>query len=261
MSGPSSTGATASRSSSRRRTDAVFRGDQQIEHGRVADLGELRFEPIERGEIRRRAVEQRPEPVAVDEPAPDPRRDRPSRLGGVVHRIEQHRGPAVVDECVEGAVDHRSGLADLEAHLHDPQGVQRRVLDGREGPAQVDGRRDGDMLQDGGIPRGIRIRELPPGQQLPNLLAQRGIGQGTRARGAEFGVRRQLRQHADQAVRNRLAARVGGGAHDVDDGIDSHALRGVQHEGVSLHQIAAHLHQTAQRLGAERADEARRAAA
>jgi hypothetical protein len=66
---------------------------------------------------------------------------------------------------------------------------------------------------------------------------------------AGFGVRRQLGEHAHQAVRDRLPLASAAAFDEVHDGLHGHAFRRVVHEGVAPRGVAAHLHQPAQRLG------------
>ena len=109
---------------------------------------------------------------------------------------------------------------------------------------------------------GFGILELPAGEQ-PCCTCSRSAASasGRTVLGAQLGVRGELREHPDQAVGDRLAAGVPRRLDDLDHGVNRHAVRGVEDERAALPDVAAHLHQPAQRLGPQRRNQRGRAPA
>jgi hypothetical protein len=72
------------------------------------------------------------------------------------------------------------------------------------------------------------------------LLAQRTVGRRSGTLLTRLGVRGQLREHAYQSVRDRLAVGGGRGLHELHDRIHGHAIGRLVHERVAPGGVAAH---------------------
>ena len=157
---------------------------------------------------------------------------------------------------VHRPVHERSASTRLQAHLQDTQRIM--VLE-RSSTRRTPGASGGDRepLQELSVRLRIRIVEGPVRQEPPDLLSEAFGRHRLQCRGCLVGMCRQLREHPQQTMGNRLSARGGRRFHHVECRLGRHALSRVEDECGPLADVAAHLEDSAQRVGTQILDQTR----
>ena len=78
---------------------------------------------------------------------------------------------------------------------------------------------------------------------------------------ARLRVRRELREHAEQRMRNRLVGCLGRSLEERENGLHGHAVARILDKLAPLHEVAAHLDQPPQRVRVQVANQPRGATA